>query len=77
MKEEAQNFEQMLENNTTRKALVKYYRTHAWKILASIGSVLILIGLALSNLPVWARASVVLALLGVNYAYKRGKKDGS
>lgn len=77
MKEEMEDFEQMLENNSTRGAIVKYYRTHARQIAVGIVSVGILIALALSSLPVWARSGVVLALLAANYAYGRYVSNGS
>lgn len=76
-KKEMEDFEQRLENEGTREALVKYYRTHARKILLGIASVGVLIMLALSHLPVWARSTVVLALLAANYIYGRYQDNGS
>lgn len=75
--EEMEEFEQMLENRGRKAALIQYYRTHVTRILLGVVSVGILLILILSNLPVWARYAVIIALLGVNYLYGRYKKNGS
>lgn len=77
MKKEMEDFEQRLENEGRKQAIIQYYRTHARQILLGVASVGVLIILALSSLPVWARYSVVLSLLAANYIYGRYKENAA
>jgi hypothetical protein len=76
MKEETQEFEELLENNDTKKAIAKFYKSNARKILVGIGSAGVLIMLALSPLSVWQKNGIVLALLAANIAYAKVISDG-
>lgn len=74
-KEKAEEFEQMNEEQSTREALEQFYAQNAWQILGGIATLGILIFLAQSNLPVWARGLVVLGLLGANYLFSYVKGE--
>jgi hypothetical protein len=76
MKEEMQDFEQMLENEDTKTAIKKYYGKYWKRIAGSAVGIAVIAGLYLAHVPVWQRLSIVGVLVAGTWIYGRFKDNG-
>lgn len=76
MKEEMEDFEQMLENEGTKTAIKKYYKKY-WKRIAGAAAVIcVMVALYLAHVPVWQRLLGMGALGALIWVYGRYKDNG-